>query len=77
MNIQSDSNPAIFYKVVKEGKNIKCSCMDFKYRGHLRPCKHINQAIPEFQDIKQEIHDDWVNKGKIGICPCQKEKLEA
>jgi len=39
MKVQSKSNLGTFYEVTKE----TCSCLDFKYRGHLRPCKHIKE----------------------------------
>jgi len=47
VKIESMTNPAKMYKVVKsqKTKEYSCSCLDFKFRGHLRPCKHINARI--------------------------------
>jgi hypothetical protein len=41
MKIQSKSNPNLFYEVLKDS----CECNDFKFRGHLRPCKHIKELL--------------------------------
>ena len=43
MKIQSKSNPQIFYEVSKSAKS--CTCPDFKFRGHIRPCKHIKELL--------------------------------
>jgi len=41
--IGSDANKDVEYTILVENGRYTCTCADFHYRGHIRPCKHINR----------------------------------
>jgi hypothetical protein len=46
--VQSDSNPDVFYTLTKDSSGWRCDCPGFRYRSQ---CKHSKAAVKEEQFI--------------------------